>query len=129
MKKLLLLAALAALALGSCDQHEGQRLYQLVTREEVLSTDTLTQAKIARFITETTRAASQQMTGGDYEDPEDVIAQAQATAYKLYARPVVMLQVGEGNFQQDLEPAGLNAFDRAAYDSLQHRPFGTSIYR
>jgi len=38
------------------------------------------------WIKETVRAASYHMTGGDYEDPEDVIEQAEETANRLFSR-------------------------------------------
>lgn len=42
------------------------------------------QAKYAEWIKETVRAASQNMTGGDYEDADDTIDQAQASGLKVF---------------------------------------------
>ena len=39
---------------------------------------------MAKWITETVKSASQQMTGGDYEDPEDLIEQCEETGLRLF---------------------------------------------
>lgn len=40
--------------------------------------------KMADFITKTVSASNLHMTGGDYEDPEDVVEAAERTAKNLY---------------------------------------------
>ena len=42
-------------------------------------------AEMAKFIKETVSAASYHMNGGDYEDPEDVILQAEETARRIFS--------------------------------------------
>jgi len=41
--------------------------------------------KMAVWITETVKASNNHMTGGDYEDPEDVIEQCEETAQRLFS--------------------------------------------
>lgn len=43
--------------------------------------------KYADFIQATVSAASSHMSGGDYEDPEDLVREATRTAYQLYSVP------------------------------------------
>ena len=45
------------------------------------------------WITETVRAASQHMTGGDYEDADETIQQAEITAKRLFGVDVVGLRL------------------------------------
>lgn len=49
--------------------------------------------KLADFITKTVSATNLNMTGGDYEDPEDVIVQAERTGEKLFGVNTVGLIV------------------------------------
>lgn len=45
-----------------------------------------------KWITETVRAASEHMTGGDYEDIDQTIRQAKTTADEIYGEKVVGLR-------------------------------------
>lgn len=121
-----LFGILVAVSLYGCDQR-AQIDYHLESHVEADPTDTLTQGKIARFITETTRAASQHMTGGDYEDPEDVIEQAQESAERLYLRPqlVLVLEDSRKASLQKYGPWELGPADQRMYDSLRVLPLGT----
>jgi hypothetical protein len=44
------------------------------------------------WIKETVRAASQNMSGGDYEDADETIEQAKITADELFAKRVIVLK-------------------------------------
>lgn len=51
------------------------------------------QVKYAEWIKETVRAASQNMTGGDYEDADDTIEQAQVSGLKVFGVEKICLRV------------------------------------
>jgi hypothetical protein len=50
-------------------------------------------SEMAKFIIETVSAASLHMTGGDYENPENVIFQAEKTANKIFSRRATALKM------------------------------------
>src|SRR5690349_9539891 len=82
-------------AIIACDDPKTPRLpaypiYQYTIMREV--PDSL-KDDMAKWITETVRAANQHMTGGDYEDPEDVIDEAEDVAKNLFARDVEYLSI------------------------------------
>lgn len=54
--------------------------------------------KYRSWVIECVRAASQNMTGGDYEDVDETIEQAEATALKLFGveEPALVINYGEG---------------------------------
>lgn len=83
MKLLILLLLLAGI---SCDYPK----YELYSRDIV--PDSL-KDKQAEFVVDVVKAASYHMTGGDYEDPEDVIEQANETFVKIYAIETVGLWI------------------------------------
>ncbi len=58
------------------------------------------------WITETMKASSNQMTGGDYEDPEDVIEQLEETGRRLFTKRVDGLRKwnSEGRYWDDFVP-------------------------
>jgi hypothetical protein len=51
--------------------------------------------KMATWITETVKATNNQMTGGDYEDPEDVIEQLEETGKRLFSVRIEGLSIQE----------------------------------
>jgi hypothetical protein len=73
------------------------------------------------WIKETIRAASQQMTGGDYEDVDATIRQAKWTADELFQVSIVGLRKEiNDNYYDDLhlKPKELNLFENTVLDSL-----------
>lgn len=74
-----------------------------------------------KFITETVRAASQHMTGGDYEDADETIYQAELTAERVFSVSVIGLkkQINE-NYWNDLEllPSQFTDYEKMVFDSL-----------
>lgn len=75
------------------------------------------------WITETIRAASQHMTGGDYEDVDVTIRQAKWTADKLFELSVVGLRKEiNDNYYDDLhlKPKDLKPFELTMLDSLRN---------
>jgi len=79
MKKVLLSIGLITV-ISSCN-HVNTHGY--ILRSITVVADSLKDRQ-ATFVTETVRAASQHMTGGDYEDPEDVIEAANNTFEHIY---------------------------------------------
>jgi hypothetical protein len=73
------------------------------------------------WVTETIRAASQHMTGGDYEDVDVTIRQAKWTADELFGVSVIGLrkQIDE-NYWNDLhlKPIELSIYESNVLDSL-----------
>lgn len=78
MNKLLLLIFMSIVLLG-CGEHE----YKLSEYSDYYLPDS-NKAKYAEFIQKTVAAASFHMSGGNYEDPEDVINAAKNIAMDLY---------------------------------------------
>jgi len=76
------------------------------------------------WIKETVRAGSQHMTGGDYEDVDETIMQAERTADNLFERKVLGLrkQINE-NFWDDilLRPDELTPREKKIFDSLTNK--------
>ncbi len=75
--------------------------------------------KMAEWITKTVSATNLQMTGGDYEDPEDVIEQAEETAERLFTMRVDGLEVRNSNQEyfrfvpkQNLTPSQLKIYEQ-----------------
>jgi hypothetical protein len=77
--------------------------------------------KQATFIRETVSAASNQMTGGDYEDPEDVIAEARRTSKELYGVEIEGLNMSvPGSYTLKFIPVHqMNPFQKRILDSLK----------
>jgi hypothetical protein len=74
-----------------------------------------------KFITETVRAASNQMTGGDYEDVDETILQAEYTADNIFAEKVIGLrkEVDDKHWNDlILKPNELNSYEKKILDSL-----------
>lgn len=86
LAKLMLVAVLFSLT--SCGEEKYPK-YSLITIEFI--PDSL-KAEHRKFITETVRAASNQMTGGDYEDVDETIIQAERTADNIFSSSVVGLR-------------------------------------
>ncbi len=108
-----------ACVLFSCSYPiENYPKYSIKTIEYI--PDTL-KLKHRTWITETIRAASQNMTGGDYEDIEATIRQAKYTADELFSASVVGLRKEiNDNYYDDLHltPLELNLYESKILDSL-----------
>ena len=68
------------------------------------------------FVVETVKAASFHMTGGDYEDPEDVIQQAKTTFEDIHGIPVEGL-VKDFVF---IKYNDLDSFERALFHKIKN---------
>ena len=115
LAKLMLVAVLFSLV--SCNEDKYPK-YSLTTIEFV--PDSL-KAEHRKFITETVRAASNQMTGGDYEDVDETIIQAERTADNIFSSTVVGLRKEiDENYRSSLElkPNELNVYEKKILDSL-----------
>ena len=78
----LLLLFNLGVVLIACDIDNKQPLYVLVESRVLPDSN---KQKYADFIQSTVAAASHHMTGGDYEDPEDLVDEVTRTAYRLYS--------------------------------------------
>ena len=90
MKNLFLFLMLSLLV--SCKQANLPKYtnYSIDTEEIILSEN---KEKATIFIENLVSKSNFHMTGGDYEDPEDVINQAQQTALEMYGTKVLGLSV------------------------------------
>ena len=115
LAKLMLVAVLFSLV--SCNEDKYPK-YSLTTIEFV--PDSL-KAEHRKFITETVRAASNQMTGGDYEDVDETIIQAERTADNIFSSSIVGLrkEIDENYWNSlELKPNELNVYEKKILDSL-----------
>ncbi len=115
LAKLMLVAVLFSLV--SCNGDKYPK-YSLTTIEFI--PDSL-KVEHRKFITETVRAASNQMTGGDYEDVDETIIQAERTADNIFSSSVVGLrkEIDENYWNSlELKPNELNVYEKKILDSL-----------
>jgi hypothetical protein len=113
------LAAILLLAavMSSCNNEKYPK-YSLITIQYV--PDSL-KAEHRKFITETVRAASQHMTGGDYEDVDETIKQAERTADNVFSVSVIGLEKQiDDNYWNNLKllPNQFTPYEKRAFDSL-----------
>jgi len=104
-------------SLTSCSEEKYPK-YSLTTIEFV--PDSL-KAEHRKFITETVRAASNQMTGGDYEDVDETIIQAERTADNIFSSNIIGLrkQIDKSVWNDlELKPNELNVYEKKILDSL-----------
>ena len=115
LAKLMLVAVVFSLT--SCIEEKYPK-YSLTTIEFV--PDSL-KAEHRKFITETIRAASNQMTGGDYENVDETIIQAERTANNIFSSRIIGLRKKiDENYCNDLilKPNELNIYEKKILDSL-----------
>lgn len=83
MKLFLTLLAFVPLFLWSCLDEPKVVYPQYTYGKEKRIPDSL-RMKYAEWVKQTVAAASSHMTAGDYEDPEDVISQAEETGERIF---------------------------------------------
>ncbi len=116
----LMLLLVVIFSLTSCYYKEKYPKYSLTTIEFV--PDSL-KVEHRKFITETVRAASNQMTGGGYEDVDETIIQAERTADNIFSSDVIGLRKEiDKNQWNDLElkPNEFNSYEKKIFDSLMN---------
>jgi hypothetical protein len=109
---------LVAVLFSSCKNEVKYPNYSLTTIEYI--PDSL-KVEHRKFITETVRAASNQMSGGDYEDVYETIIQAERTADNIFSSNIIGLRKKiDDNYWNDLElkPNELNVYEKKILDSL-----------
>lgn len=109
---------IGSLLFQSCSKHNEYPKYSLETISFV--PDSLKEQH-RKWITETVRAASQHMTGGDYEDVDATIRQAKYTADELYQTKIIGLKKSiNENYWEDLHltPNELTKKEKLILDSL-----------
>ena len=110
---------LAVVFLSSCNSEKYPK-YSLATIDYV--PDSL-KAEHRKFITETVRAASQHMTGGDYEDVDETIQQAHTTANNIFSVKVIGLKKELYENEWDalrIKPQDFTAEEKRIFDSLSN---------
>lgn len=115
LAKLMLVAVLFSLT--SCHEEKYPK-YSLTTIKFI--PDSL-RAEHRKFITETVRAASNQMTGGDYEDVDETIVQAERTADNIFSSNIIGLrkQIDDSPWNDlELKPNELTVYEKKIFDSL-----------
>jgi hypothetical protein len=77
--------------------------------------------KQREWITKTVAAASNHMTGGDYEDPEDLVDEVTEESYTVFSVDVATLSVKTCSdcYWDNLDPRLLTTSQKATLDSLQ----------
>lgn len=113
------LAAILLLAavMSSCNNEKYPK-YSLTTIRYV--PDSL-KSEHRKFITETVRAASQHMTGGDYEDVNETIIQAERTADNVFSVSIIGLekQIDDNYWNSlKLKPEQFTPYEKMVFDSL-----------
>ena len=109
---------LASVFLTSCTQKEVYPKYSLYTINKI--SDSL-KVDYRTWITETIRSASQNMTGGDYENVDETIRQAKETADEIFGTKVIGLRKEiDDNYWNDLKlkPSELSDKELIILDSL-----------
>jgi len=102
----------------SCDEEIAYPRYSL-TKINYIPDSLKIQHRV--WITETIRAASQHMTGGDYEDVDDTIREVKYTANDLFEVSIIGLkiEVDEHYFNDlELKPQELNQYQYKVYEDL-----------
>ena len=84
--------------------------------------------KQAEWITETMRAASNRLTTSDYEDPEDVLQQAQYTSEEIFGRKVSCLRISHdtGDHEYVIQER-MTPEQRIIYDRLVNQEQESSV--
>ena len=137
MKKLLYFFSVCALLVSCMSQKKEeipQETKELVEIQDLLNKEGFKNAQLnyeyshipdslrpqmAQFIKETVSAASLHMTGGDYEDPEDVIEQAEETAEHLYARTTIALTMWSPNdYRVNIKVSDFTPRQKRIYDLI-----------
>ena len=109
---------LLACFFSSCESTEIYPRYSVDTKDVIA--DSL-KHEYRTWITETVRAASQNMTGGDYEDVDDTIEQCEYTAKRIFSEEVIALriEVDEHYYNDFLKTESeLNDYEKTILDSL-----------
>jgi hypothetical protein len=120
IKKVLLISfcTLLMCILSSCSEEIKYPKYSLITVEFI--PDSL-KSEHRTWIMETVRAASQHMTGGDYEDVGMTIIQTERTADRLFQDEVIGLRKEINNNYYDdliLIPSELSDYEKIILDNL-----------
>ena len=107
--------------LTSCKDHEEYPYYSITTVDYI--PDSL-KTKHRTWITETIRAASQNMTGGDYEDIDDTIRESKETANEIFSTKTMALKKEiNDNYWEDIiiTPKDFSDYEEKVFDSLKNK--------
>lgn len=76
--------------------------------------------KMRDWIIKTVEATNKNMTGGDYEDPEDVIEQVEETANRLFSVKEDALQILSNNYWKIITKDRMSKRELEILDSLKY---------
>tara|TARA_R110000851_G_scaffold47424_1_gene115002 strand:- start:3670 stop:4002 length:333 start_codon:yes stop_codon:yes gene_type:complete len=108
--------------MGSCVEQES--LYPRYTITKITHVPDSLKSEYRLWVIETVRAASENMTGGDYEDVDETIIQAERTGEKIYGVETIGLQLEiNENYWDDIDllPNQLTSKELKILDSLRTR--------
>jgi len=121
MKTIIILLSIITISIITGCNDDNKFPYRYAHREQV--PDSL-RGDMARFITETVRAADQHLTTSDYEDVDDVVEEVTYSANKVYSIPVAGLEYNDPDDQYTDSWAfipynQLSGNQKAIFDSLK----------
>lgn len=122
IKKLTLFTICSLFLFTSCDTDKETYPKYSLTKVEYVP-DSL-KVEYRTWITETVRAASEHMSGGDYENIDQTIVQGKWTADELFqAKTIGLRKEINDNYFDDLYliPSDLSKYELKVLDSLKRR--------
>lgn len=119
--KRLIFFLLISIILVSCGKNESQPKkpkidYQYTQMSVVPDSNVV---KMREWILKTVEATNRSMTGGDYEDPEDVIEQAEETAKRIFSVKVDALEFLKDGYYHNLPQERMTKEELHIMDSLK----------
>ena len=120
MKKIIVLIALFAIVAMSCRPRPTYPKYSITTIDYIPDS---VKPQYREWIKETVRAASQQMTGGDYEDVDETIYQAERTADRIFGTITTVLNKDVSDSYGDniyILPKDFTEKEKYIFDSLMN---------
>lgn len=118
MKKLIIISLLLTIILSSCDEDKFYPIYSLDKIEFI--PDSIRQDQRV-WVIEMVRAASENMSGGDYEDVDETIEQAEYTSRIMFESSVIGIRKQiDKNYWNDvyIRPDEFNEKEKAIFDKL-----------
>jgi len=118
MKKISLLSIVALPFLTySCENNKPE--YPKYELSSTIAVPDSLKPQYREWVKETVRAASQQMTGGDYEDADETIKQAEETGLNIFgkAQPCLQVFVAQYNYYK-VNLSEMNEKEKQIFDSL-----------
>ena len=119
----LILVLTSLMFLYSCSIKEQKSIYPRYSLEKVEHLPDSLKVEYREWLVDIVKAASQHMTGGDYEDVDRTIAQAERTANRIFKKSIIGLKMElNKNYYDDisLKPSEMNLKQKRILDSLKN---------